>query len=78
VVFEKPPSPPIRSSVIKVTHAPRAGANSADNEIVRRVRAAANPSLIRVVTSDIVLSDIVRAAGAVVTSAEMFRSDIET
>ena len=39
VVFERPMSPPIRSSVIEIGQAPKAGANSADDEIVRLVRA---------------------------------------
>src|SRR4029079_1133165 len=32
VVFERPLSPPINSSVIEIAHAPRAAANSADDE----------------------------------------------
>ena len=35
VVFERQPSPPIRSTVIEVTHAPKPKANAADDEIVR-------------------------------------------
>ncbi len=35
VVFEQPPSPPIRSTVIEVAHAPRPRRDSADDEIVR-------------------------------------------
>ena len=35
VVFERPPSPPIRSTVIVVAHAPRPKRNAADDEIVR-------------------------------------------
>ena len=38
VVFERPPSPPIRSTVIEVAHAPRPKRNAADDEIVRRLR----------------------------------------
>ena len=34
VVFEQPPSPPIRSTVIEVTHAPRPRRDSADHEIM--------------------------------------------
>src|SRR5579884_2960348 len=41
VVFERPPSPPIRSTVIEVAHAPRPRADAADDEIVRRLRAEA-------------------------------------
>src|SRR5947209_15892672 len=52
VVFEKPPSPPIRSTVIEIAHAPRPRRDSADDEIVRMLHADAEPSGIRVVTSD--------------------------
>src|SRR5262249_52741930 len=44
VVFERPPSKAIRSSVIEVAHAPQAGANSADDEIVRRLQADPQPT----------------------------------
>ena len=76
VVFERPPSPPIRSSVIEVAHAPRAQANAADDEIVRRVEAAPDGP-VHVVTSDRWLADRVRAAGASVESADAFRRRIE-
>jgi predicted RNA-binding protein with PIN domain len=77
VVFERPPSPPIESSVITVAHAPQAAANSADDEIVRLVTAEADPSTIRVATSDRTLCDRVRAAGASVFPAERLRSLID-
>jgi hypothetical protein len=77
VVFERPPSPPIRSSVIEVAHAPRAQPHSADDEIVRRVGADPEPREIRVVTSDNWLADQARAAGATVEPAEPFRTRIE-
>jgi predicted RNA-binding protein with PIN domain len=77
VVFERPPTPPIESSVITVTHAPEPAANSADDEIVRLVGADADPSEIRVATSDRALSDRVRAAGASVYPAERLRNLIE-
>jgi predicted RNA-binding protein with PIN domain len=77
VVFERPPSPPIESSVITVTHAPQAAANSADDEIVRLVTADADPSKTRVATSDRTLSDRVQAAGASVFPAERLRSLID-
>ena len=57
VVFERPPSPPIESSVITVAHAPEAAANSADDEIVRLVHADADPAAIHVATSDRALSE---------------------
>jgi predicted RNA-binding protein with PIN domain len=77
VVFERPPSPPIASSVIEVAHAPRPGANAADHEIAARVAADPRPAEIRVVTSDRVLADQVRAAGATVVPAQSFRSRID-
>lgn len=77
VVFERPPRPPIRSTVIAVGHAPKAGANSADDEIVRLVRADAAPAGIRVVTSDHTLTTLVYAAGASVEGSGSFRARIE-
>ena len=77
VVFEQPPRPPIRSSVIEVAHAKRPRANSADDEIVRRVRAADDPASVRVVTSDGVLSQQVHAAGASVYPSATFRAQID-
>jgi uncharacterized protein YaiI (UPF0178 family) len=77
VVFEKPPSPPIRSSVIAIAHAPRPRRDSADDEIVRLLLADPEPAAIRVVTSDHWLSDRVHAAGASVEPASPFRALIE-
>jgi predicted RNA-binding protein with PIN domain len=77
VVFERKPSPPIRSTVVEVAHAPRPGANAADHEIVRRLNVDAAPHEIRVVTSDRVLADLSRGAGAAVVPADVFRRDIE-
>src|ERR1700685_1382417 len=77
VVFEQPPSPPIRSTVIEVTFAPRPRGDSADDEIVRLLVADAEPGAIRVVTSDHWLSDRVYAAGATVEPAAPFRTLIE-
>lgn len=77
VVFERLPSPPIRSTVIEVAHAPRARANSADDEIVRRIAADATPATIRVVTSDRWLADAASAAGATVVGAESFRAQLD-
>jgi predicted RNA-binding protein with PIN domain len=77
IVFEQPPRPPITSSVVEVAHAGRAGPNSADHEIVRRVRADPDPSALRVVTSDSVLSQQVQAAGASVYPAATFRGEID-
>ena len=77
VVFEKPPVPPIRSTVISVVHAPRGKANSADDEIVKRLAADAAPGEVRVVTSDHWLADRARAAGATVEPAGTFRNALE-
>jgi predicted RNA-binding protein with PIN domain len=77
VVFERPPSAAIRSSVIEVAHAPRAAANSADDEIVRLVQADARPHEIRVVTSDKALTNRVRDLGASVYPAESFRDLVD-
>ena len=77
VVFEQPPRPPIRSSVIDVAHAKRARANSADDEIVRRIAEASDAHDVRVVTSDGWLADQVRAAGASVEPSLGFRNAID-
>jgi rRNA-processing protein FCF1 len=77
VVFERPLSSAIRASRIEVTHAPRAAANSADDEIVRLLQAAARPHEIRVVTSDKVLSERVRSLGASVYPSESFRQLVD-
>jgi predicted RNA-binding protein with PIN domain len=77
VVFERPPSPPIKSPVVEVAHAPRPGPNSADAEIVRRLRADPDPESIRVVTSDRALADQARFLDALVEPAEAFRREIE-
>lgn len=77
VVFERPPRPPIRSTVIEVAHAPRPKPNAADDEIVRRLRADGDPADIRVVTSDRWLADRASAAGATVEGSRSFRSRLE-
>jgi predicted RNA-binding protein with PIN domain len=77
VVFEQPPRPLIRSSVVEVAHAQRPRPNSADDEIVRRVRADPDPSAVRVVTSDAVLSQQVQAAGASVYPSSTFRAQLD-
>lgn len=77
VVFEQPPSRPIRSPVVEVAHAPRPRFNSGDDEIARRVAADDRPATIRVVTSDRGLADRVHAAGATVEGALEFRLRIE-
>jgi uncharacterized protein YaiI (UPF0178 family) len=77
VVFERPPRPPIRSTVIEVTNAPRPRRDAADDEIIRRLRAEPSPGLVRIVTSDRWLSDQAIALGAAVHGAETFRSMLE-
>ena len=78
VVFKRPPSPPIHSTVIEIAHAPRPRPNSADDEIVRWLEADPEPTRVRVVTSDHWLADRVRVTGATVMPAELFRDQIET
>jgi predicted RNA-binding protein with PIN domain len=77
VVFERPPSTAITSSVIEIAYAPRAAANSGDDEIVRLVQADARPDQIRVVTSDKGLTDRVAGLGASVYPAASFRDLID-
>jgi predicted RNA-binding protein with PIN domain len=77
VVFERPPSPPIRSTVIEVAHAPRPRRDAADHEIIRRLRADASPDQVRVVTSDRWLSERADAEGATVVSSMSFRSRLD-
>jgi predicted RNA-binding protein with PIN domain len=77
VVFERPPSPPIESSVIIVAHAPAAAANSADDEIVRLLQEDTDPAQIRVATSDRALSERIQAVGAHVYPAERLRNLID-
>lgn len=73
VVLEQPMSPPLESAVITVTNAPRAAANSADDEIVRLVAATDAPQHVTVVTSDGALAARVQAAGAMTFPAGRFR-----
>jgi predicted RNA-binding protein with PIN domain len=77
VVFERPPATAITSSVIEVAYAPKAAANSADDQIVRLVQADARPQEIRVVTSDKGLTTRVATLGASVYPAAGFRDLID-
>ena len=77
VVFERPPSPPIRSTVVEVAHAPRPRPDAADDEIVHRLAAEDEPAGVRVVTSDRWLADRARVAGATVEPADSFRRRLE-
>ena len=78
VVFERRPSPPIRSTVIEVAHAPKPRRDAADDEIIRRLKADRDSRQVRVVTSDRALSDRAHGAGATVEGAESFRLRIES
>lgn len=77
VVFEQPLKPPIQSAAVTVAYAPRAAANSADDEIVRLVQADDRLQEIRVATSDIALSERIQAAGASVYPAATFRNVVD-
>jgi predicted RNA-binding protein with PIN domain len=77
VVFERPPSSAISSSMIEIAYAPKAAANSADDEIVRLVQADARPHEIQVVTSDKELANRVASWGASVYPAAGFRDVID-
>ena len=77
LVLEQAPREPIGASVIEIAHAPKAAPNSADDEIVRLVRADARPDGIRVVTSDRALTERVRNSGAAVYPAAAFRNLID-
>jgi predicted RNA-binding protein with PIN domain len=77
VVFERAPSPPIRSSVIQIAHAPKPRANAGDDEIIRRLRSDPDPANVRVVTSDRWLADRASAVGASVEGAQTFRMRLE-
>jgi predicted RNA-binding protein with PIN domain len=77
VVFERPPRPPVRSTVIEVRHAPKPRPDAADDEIVRLLQDDGNPSAVRVVTSDRWLADRASAAGATVEGSRTFRSRLE-
>ncbi len=78
VVFERKPSPPIRSTVIDIAHAPKPRRDAADDEIIRLLRASERPSAVRVVTSDHWLADRAWAAGASVEGADSFRTRLES
>jgi predicted RNA-binding protein with PIN domain len=77
VVFERKPSPPIRSTVIEVTHAPKPKANAADDQIVRLLKAAPDVHAIRVVTSDRWLAERAYTLGATVEGSDSFRTRLE-
>jgi predicted RNA-binding protein with PIN domain len=78
VVFERQPSPPIRSSVIDVTHAPKPKRDAADDEIVRLLKQDPQAHAVRVVTSDRWLGERAYALGATVEGSDSFRRRLET
>ncbi|MEX1142773.1 MAG: NYN domain-containing protein [Thermoleophilaceae bacterium] len=77
VVFERAPRPPLRSTVIEITHAPKLGPDAADYEIVRILQAHPSPTTVHVVTSDNWLADAARATGAMIEPSEGFRTRLE-
>ena len=77
-MFERKPSPPIRSTVIEVAHAPRPKRDAADDEIMRRLQTEPAPGNVRVVTSDRWLADRAGALGVGVHGAEMFRALLDS
>ncbi len=77
VVFERPPSPPIKSPVVEIASAPKARPNAADDEIVRLLKEDPDPEEVRVVTSDRALADQARFLNATIEPAEAFRREIE-
>ncbi len=77
VVFERPPSPPIRSTVITVGHAPKPKRDAADDEIVRQLKADPQAHAVRVVTSDRWLTERAHALGATVEGSDAFRRRLQ-
>ena len=92
VMLEQPPRREPVATLVEVEWAPRAGANSADHEIVRRLpewlaeapragagdaRAEAEAPGIVVVTSDRDLAARVRRAGAAVEPSRRFRAELD-
>jgi predicted RNA-binding protein with PIN domain len=78
VVFERKPSPPIRSGVIEIAHAPKPGRDAADHEIIRRLELDPNPGVVRVATSDRWLAERASALGAAVVGADTFRTRLDS
>ena len=65
-----------RDGPFEVVLAPRRGRDAADDEIARLLDADADPSSIRVVTSDAALAERARARGADVVGAGAFRRQL--
>lgn len=77
VVFDGRPFPVRDAGDIDVRFASRTGRNAADDDIADLVVAAADPSELRVVTSDRELAERVRAHGAEVVGAKQFRDRLD-
>ena len=75
--FRGPTFAPIESSAIRMRGAPKATANSADDEILRMVRDDDRPFGVTVATSDATLADRVRGEGACMCPAARFRDLID-
>jgi predicted RNA-binding protein with PIN domain len=72
-----PPDLAADDGVLHVVLAPRRGRDAADDEIVRRLAAEADPAAVHVVTSDAALAARVRALGAQVEGAGAFRRRLD-
>jgi hypothetical protein len=78
VVLEQPPSPPIAAELVEVAWAPRAGADSADREILARLPDWLAAGDVIVVTSDGELGRGARRLGASVEPAAAFRRRLDS
>jgi predicted RNA-binding protein with PIN domain len=77
VVFDGRPFPVQDAGDIDVRFASRTGRNAADDDIADLVAGAADPSELRVVTSDRELAERVRAHGVEVVGAKQFRDRLD-
>ncbi len=77
VVLEQRPVPPIRADAVEIAWGSQRGPDSADEEIVGRLRRTDDPTRFRVVTSDRGLADRARRLGATVEPARAFRRRLE-
>jgi uncharacterized protein YaiI (UPF0178 family) len=77
VVFDGRPFD-IDASPAEVSFAPARGPNAADDEIVRRIEADADPAALTVVTSDRDLAERAAALGVEVVPSKPFRRRLDT
>lgn len=77
VILEQPPRRPLDAERLEVAWAPRAGPDSADQEIVRRLDNWLAEDVVIVVTSDRDLAKRVRGLGAAVEPAAPFRARLD-